>query len=319
MRRLSILFSGLLIAFSAFAEHENHQVQKGDSLIEILKAREYGSNYRELLPFIEETLRLNPGAFRNNNADDIIPGRQILLPDDPTKAILEPVIEVVIEPEPEPEPEPEIIGRVDIISGQIVILRDGKNIESRNQQMLIAEDTVVTNENAIAEIQLTDNTMFTLGPNSKLSIEQYQYREQQNQSNNPIGSMIAFIHRGFLRTITGLIGKSGDNQYQVKSLLTATVGVRGTDFTIRSCIEKQLCGELLGVSVAVQEGGIGFKNQAGEINLNKNQFTRIETANESPVLKPLPEGFFDISKEMNEIKLDKPWWQTAIDWVSGLF
>lgn len=328
MKKLVLLISGLLIATSIPAEMETYQVEAGDSLVEILKTREFGSDYRQLLPFIEETIRLNPEVFNDGNADKIVPGAQLLLPENPFKKVEEPVVvapvepepipEPIVEPEPVSEPEPEFIGRIVVKHGEAVILRDGEAFEVIEKDRLVARDIVSTMQNTVAEIELTDNTLFTLGSKSKFSIDEYSFSEQEVQQNNSIDTMIATFHEGFLRAISGLIARSVNSDYQVNSSLTVTIGVRGTDFTVRSCLVVQQCGDLFGVSAAVQDGGISFKNEASEINLDKNQFTNIKTASEVPKPGPIPEGFFDINKAVNEIEGDKVWWQHAVDWFSDL-
>ena len=116
-----------------------------------------------------------------------------------------------------------------------------------------------------------------------------------------------------------MLSKLGTNNYQVKSSLTVTVGIRGTDFTVRSCTDQALCGDLFGVSAAVLEGGISFKNETSEINLDQNQFTQIKTSTATPEILPVPEGFFDIKRAVNDIKVAKSWWQEAVDWMTNIF
>ena len=323
LKKTAILLSGLLLTLSAFANIESHQVVDGERLVQILRINDYGEEYRDLIPFIEETLRLNPDAFKNGDVNHIIPGTTIRLPENPNKVTVEEVVEPEPEPveipEPEPvvisEPAPEIIGKLSPTSGHVRIQRDEELIAVEQETPLIENDVIMTRENSKAEIRLTDQSRFTLGPKSTFSIDQYAFKETDSAQN----SLITTIHQGFLRAITGLIGKLNTEDYQVKSNLTVTIGVRGTDFTVRSCIEQATCGDLYGVSVAVQDGGISFENAAGSINLDTNQFTQIETANDIPEPMPIPDGYFDLELSPSEIEVPSSWWDRVLDWLTDLF
>ena len=325
MKKLAVIALSILFSLDAFAELDSYQVAPGDRLAQILKDHEYGSSYREILPFIAETVRLNPRAFKKANADFIIPGTKIVLPENPNKPVevveTIPEPEPVPEPEPAPEPEPEltIIGNIIITNGQAEILRDDQIITVVGQGVLVANDIVMTRQSSLAEIKLTDKTRFTLGPNSRLSIDQYRYSAPENSQADAEGSLIATIHEGVMRTISGLLSRLKSNDYRVQSALTVTIGVRGTDFTVRSCMDKASCGDLFGVSAAVLDGGVSFKNQTSEIDLEENQFTLIESSNDTAELLPLPEGFFDIGRPVSEIQVSKSWWQKTLDWAGELF
>jgi len=326
MIKLAVWAFGLTLSLNAFAALDSYQVAPGDRLVQILRDHEYGESYRELLPFVNQTVLINPTAFKNNDPDFLIPGTQIELPENPNKievvAEPEPVPEpeTVPEPEPTPEPEPEplYIGTINVTNGQANILRGEQSIEVTQQDRLLAGDIIVTRQVSIAEITLTDETRFSLGPNSRFSIDEYRY-PQAEVSQAPKGSLIATIQQGVLRTISGLLSKLKSNDYQIKSSLTVTIGIRGTDFTVRSCSDQALCGDLFGVSAAVLEGGISFKNESSEVDLDQNQFTQIQTSTAIPEVLPVPEGFFDIKRALKDIKVDKPWWQAVVDWVTDLF
>jgi hypothetical protein len=337
MNKLAALAFGLLISLNAVAELDRYEVKPGDRLAEILRQHEYGSSYRELLPFIEETLRLNPDVFKGDDVHSITPGTQITLPKNPNKVVAVEVIEPEPEPDPVPEPEPEpvseavpepepeskpeltIIGKITVTNGQAEIQRDNQSITVTDEDVLTPNDVIITRQGSIAEIELTDKTLFSIGPNSRLSIDQYRFSESQISQEAPEGSLIVTLQEGVLRTISGLLSRLKTNDYAVKSSLTVTIGIRGTDFTVRSCIDKPACGDLFGVSAAVQDGGIRFKNGTSEIDLDQNQFTQIQSSNDVAEILPLPEGFFDIERPVSDIEMPKSWWKKTVDWFSDLF
>jgi len=327
IKKTAILLTGLLLTFNVFANAESYQVVEGDRLAEILRIKEYGDAYRDLIPFIEETVRLNPDAFKDGNANHIIPGTTLLLPENPNKitveevVVVEPEPEILPEPEPEPIPEPipELIGNLTVTTGRSEILRDNQRINVDDQQSLIAGDVIYTKQATVAEIELSDQSQFTLGPDSEFSIDEYSFLNSDTNNDTTFDTLITTIHRGALRVVTGLIGKIRENTYQVKSSLNVTIGIRGTDFTVRNCLEQALCGDLYGVSTAVEDGGIQFANAVSELALDKNQFTQIETASDIPESLPIPEGYFDLNLSPTEIKVSKSWFDRVVGWITDLF
>ncbi len=134
---------------------------------------------------------------------------------------------------------------------------------------------------------------------------------------------MASFRNGVIRTIPGLIGQFNENQYQIDSTLTATITatieIRSTDFTVRSCNQVEVCGDLYGVAVAVQDGSINFKNDAAEIELKQNEFAQVRSTTAAPVRASLPEGFFDLRREITAIQVTDSWWQKAIEYLKYLF
>jgi hypothetical protein len=323
---LLVLFSLASIS-NVWAQPKQYQIQPGDSLGQILRSLNYGQNYRDLLPFINQVLQLNQQAFTDGNANALIPDAVITLPKNPNEPepVPQPVIvpdpEPIPEPEPQPEPEPvePAIGRITVSSGSSEIVRQTETIYVSAEEKVYLEDIIFTQEKTRAQINLLDDSSFTLGPNSHFVVNEFSFSEKTSADDKPVESLVATIHKGVLRIITGLIGKNKNNQYDIKSALTSTIGIRGTDFTVRSCIDKATCGDLFGVSAAVQDGGIGLKNQTSEITLIKNEFAQVQSALEPPRKAPLPEGFFDLDRDVREIKVIIPWWQKTIDWVSSIF
>lgn len=323
MKKTIFALLSVAISISVWAEHKQYIIQPGDSLTQILRSKNYAQGYKELLPFINETVQLNPQAFKNNNPDLIVPDIEIRLPKNPNEP--EPISEPEPEPEPdpepipEPEPKPEAIGSIKMLKGISEVLHETETIAVTRQQDLYVDDAIFTQDNSRAEINLVDDTSFTLGPNSHFIVNEFSFTQSQPENEASKDSLIATIHKGVLRIVTGLIGKNKENQLAIKSAFTSTIGVRGTDFTVRTCIQKEECGDLYGVSAAVSDGGINLKNKTSQLALNKNEFAQVKSATEPPKKAPLPEGFFDLDRDVSDIKVNYSWWQKAIDRVTSFF
>ena len=326
MRTFTFLLLGMFASF-AYAELEQYEIKPGDTLVQILKDKDYGSTYLELLPFVEQVLQLNPAAFSGGDVDNIIPGSLLDLPENPNKPEPEPELvpvplpePVVIVPEPEPEPEPQIvIGEINTQQGTAEIQRNDELITVTQQASVFAEDTIITHEASVAEVKLIDDTRFKLGPNSALKINKFLYLTSETNTVQPRGWVVAHILRGSVRTITGLLSKLKTNEYTVSSVLTASMGIRGTDFTVRVCVIEADCGDLFGVSAAVQDGGISFKNRVAEIELDKKEFAQIQSVTQAPVASPIPDGFFDLELDVTQIKTKTSIWHNFLDWYNSIF
>lgn len=126
----------------------------------------------------------------------------------------------------------EVVGKVGYMSGSLMVQRaDGtiKVIGSKSE--VLAGDTLVTAKDSYAQVQMNDGMKMTLRPHSNLKIEEYKFNRQEPKSDNAIFNLL----KGGLRTLSGLIGKRGDPDAYKMRTATATIGIRGTDFSSRLC------------------------------------------------------------------------------------
>jgi hypothetical protein len=325
----------LVISISVAAEQKQFQTAPGDSLSYILRSQNYGQTYADIKPYIAEAVRLNPQAFRDGNPNYLIPGVVLTLPLNPNAAepAPEPAPEIVATPEPEPAPEPEpepepepapeptasIVGSIEVTRGFAEIIRDSEVVTVTQQAKLFATDVIFTQENTRAEISFTDETRIILGPESRLEIDEFSYSGNQSLDAVSQDSLIATLHRGVFSIITGLVAQDKNNRIDFRSALTTSIGIRGTDFTVRACMELAACGDLYGVSAAVKTGGISLKNAGGIIALNKNEFAQVKNTTDAPAKAPLPEGFHDLDLDLGKIVMKPSWWQQTLDWFSAYF
>jgi hypothetical protein len=99
---------------------------------------------------------------------------------------------------------------------------------------VFAGDMLITAKDSYAQVEMNDGTKMTLRPNSNLRIESYQFRKEAPQADNVVLRLL----KGGFRTVTGLIGKRGNTDAYKLRAATATIGIRGTDFSTRLCATK---------------------------------------------------------------------------------
>ena len=128
-----------------------------------------------------------------------------------------------------------VVGRVGYMSGTLVAQRaDGTIKVLGPKSEVMAGDMLITAKDSYAQVKMDDGAQMTLRPNSNLRIEAFQFSQDAPQADNAIFRLL----KGGFRTVTGLIGKRGNaDAYKVRAA-TATIGIRGTDFSSRLCATR---------------------------------------------------------------------------------
>ena len=149
-----------------------------------------------------------------------------------------------------------------------------------------AGETIRTANNSMLQLRMIDKAFIALRSNSEVKIESYQLGAEKEQD-----SGVFSLLKGGFRAVTGIIGKRLRSAYKMRTL-TATIGVRGTDYSARLCNQdcSQAFGNLTsagaiadGLYVGVNEGGINLTNQLGTLDLAELQFGYVKDATSAPV------------------------------------
>ena len=119
------------------------------------------------------------------------------------------------------------IGIVKTMLGEVVIARSGSAIPAEPNLKLYEGDVVRTGPNGKAGLVLEDDTVISLGLNSRLAIESFKFQPSEKKL-----SLIARLFHGTASFICGQIAKLAPNQVHIVTP-DATVGVRGTQVLLR--------------------------------------------------------------------------------------
>jgi hypothetical protein len=146
-------------------------------------------------------------------------------------------------------------------------------------------DTVVTEKRTYARLKFNDGSEVTLKPNSQFKVEEFRYDEGKPKDDSASFSLI----KGGLRTITGQIGKRGNQEsYQMKTP-TATIGVRGTIYDAHFC-QGDSCGSIKpGLYLVVSNGTVVITNAEGiktTLLVKAGQYVYVQSPVTPPVLLP---------------------------------
>ncbi len=176
-------------------------------------------------------------------------------------------------------------GTLTHMSGAVSILKaDGKTVPGVQGAKASPGDTVITGAGGYVRMEMTDGGEMVLRPDSQLKIEAYKFAVAQPSEDSFVFSML----KGGLRTVTGLIGKRGNQDaYELKTA-TATIGIRGTQFDLRVC--QGNCGALAdGTYLAVHFGALLASNTQGSLAVAAGQVAYVPSQR-APIMLPRDPG-----------------------------
>ena len=176
-------------------------------------------------------------------------------------------------------------GQVTHLSGPVQVQQaDGKAMAARVGSRLNEGETLVTGKGAYARLEMSDGGEMVLRPETQLKIESYRF-----EKSTPLQDLSVYkLLQGGLRAITGLISKRGNREAYRLNTVTATVGIRGTQYDVRLC--QADCGALAdGTYVAVRFGAVSESNEHGELVLSVGQ-VGYASAGAAPVRLPRDPG-----------------------------
>lgn len=178
-------------------------------------------------------------------------------------------------------------GTVIHLSGSLSVQRaDGSvRILSRNSEVNPG-DVLRTEQDSYAQINFTDGSSITLRPNTSVKVEAYRFAKEQPQEDNSLLRLL----KGGLRTVTGLIGRRGNQDAYKIGTNQATIGIRGSSGDTLECSEgcpgvTPTSGKLpQGLYHATHTGGYVVQNDAGSQTIGPGQFGYVKDAKTPPSL-----------------------------------
>ncbi len=126
------------------------------------------------------------------------------------------------------------IGSVTLLRGEATIKRGGSVLDVKLGNDVNSGDKIDTYAKSKMQIILKDDTIITLGSNTEYIFDSY------NNKSDPHAHMT--LRRGFLKTISGKIGKIAPSRFNLKTK-SATIGIRGTGWKtyIGANVENIVC------------------------------------------------------------------------------
>ncbi len=119
------------------------------------------------------------------------------------------------------------IGKVTVIKGEASVERDVKVIKAHNDMGLFRQDIVETEQGRL-QMLFVDNTVISLGRESRFVIKEYLY--DGLDTSRAIASFK--IEKGFIKTITGAIGKMMPDLFVLETSVTK-IKPHGTIWSVK--------------------------------------------------------------------------------------
>jgi len=119
------------------------------------------------------------------------------------------------------------VGIVKSLSGDVTVAREGSVMKAGPNLKLFQGDLVQTGPNGKAGLILEDDTVISLGSNSRLAIKEFAFKPNEKKL-----SLVARIYQGTVSFLSGQIAKLAPRQVHIETP-SATVGVRGTHVLVR--------------------------------------------------------------------------------------
>jgi hypothetical protein len=102
---------------------------------------------------------------------------------------------------------------------------------AKGSQVFLGE-TISTASDSFVVLKMVDDSKLSLRPKSEVTLEKFSQESGKEEA-------LFDLLKGGLRALSGDIGKKRPEQYRVQTSI-ATIGIRGTDFLVRLCLQDCL-------------------------------------------------------------------------------
>lgn len=119
-------------------------------------------------------------------------------------------------------------GIVKVAEGKVTIERAGHSLPAAPGTEVQSADTLVTGENGRCGITFRDNSLLSLGPNSRLVVNDFRFDPTTHE-----GGFDSTLKQGKLAVISGKIAKHAKDAMKVRTP-SSILGVRGTEFVVEA-------------------------------------------------------------------------------------
>jgi len=123
--------------------------------------------------------------------------------------------------------QPEAAGRVKVVSGAAVIIREGTEIPAKAGLQIFQADRLRTGKDGRLGVTLKDDTRLSLGPDTEARIDRFLYAP----ADKGVGLALSIL-RGVAAYISGRIAKLSPDAVRLETP-SAILAVRGTHVVIR--------------------------------------------------------------------------------------
>jgi hypothetical protein len=122
---------------------------------------------------------------------------------------------------------PDHVGIVKSLAGDVAIVRNDTHIKAETNMKLLKGDHIRTGNNGKVGLIFEDDTVISIGPNSRIVIEDFLFQPSEKRM-----SFITRIIQGTISYLSGQIAKLAPSFVRIETP-QATVGLRGTHVLVK--------------------------------------------------------------------------------------
>lgn len=168
-------------------------------------------------------------------------------------------------------------GTVVSVDGKAALERGKQSMPAVDALEVQSGDTLNVSQQSKVELQFEDDSMFAIPGATSLRVDEFRM-----PAAGAGGKAVYTLMEGGFRTVTGRIGKSVKDQYELHTDL-ATVTVKGSSYTAMRC--RTTCkASKPGLYVRAESGLITVASGAGKLELRPGQVGFVEAKDMMPVL-----------------------------------
>jgi hypothetical protein len=119
------------------------------------------------------------------------------------------------------------VGTIKTVTGEAFVERLAERLPASVGDRLLEGDTLITGRNASMGVIFRDDTLLSLGPGSRVTIDKFVFDPAQDQLD-----FLTKVNKGTVQFISGQIAKLKPGGMAVETPLS-TIGIRGTRFLIK--------------------------------------------------------------------------------------
>ena len=193
----------------------------------------------------------------------------------------------------------EPIGTIGIVIGKADVVN--RNLKLKIKESIYFGDVIKTGPKTNMQILFDDQTVFTIGENTEIVINEFIYDPNQN---NELNKISAEVFQGSLKVVTGLISKKNPENLSIK-LPTGVLATRGTEVQALVRPNEKDYVVLLGPgpnnSAGERAGAIEVTNNQGSVFMDQQfSFTSIEAGQPPAPPQPAPAALIqEINQSLN--------------------
>lgn len=121
----------------------------------------------------------------------------------------------------------EPVAQIKTVTGEAFVVRNGSQLPAKAGDQVREGDELLTGADGGLGLTFIDNTVFSAGPNSRISVDEFSF-----DSGNFRGSMTSSVKKGTLAVVSGDVARSSPDAMKIRTP-TAIMGVRGTTFAVQ--------------------------------------------------------------------------------------